>query len=453
MKTKIYIRFAKTFLLSVFLLAAGLTHAQDSYILYGIRTIPQSTYLNPATNPNANFFLGFPGLSQVQAGIINSLGSVNDIVHKKAGTDSLYLDLKGLINSSNTRHFIGINVAQDLLFAGFRANKTFISFGLRQRLMVRLFMDNDLLKLLSYGDATGTAQYDLSRTFANEDHFLDYHVGVSIPVTEKIRAGARVHLYQGMSNIHMLNNNLKLATTNTANNFELQASTSILINTSGLPDSTGFGPDYMLNFKNFGVGIDLGVEVQVNKQLKVSASLLDLGSIKYTAFVQNFQSNANNVVVNGNTFDFTNGNNIGDVVDSLKQYFNFQQTANSYSAALPTRLLVGAEYLTKDHQNHFSFLFSGRFYHNYMEYASSLSFSRNFSKHITFKASYTYIKDSPFNLGAALSFQFRPFQLYLYSDNIFGVKWDQSRYVQAGFGINFVFPPKAKNTTPDNPGY
>lgn len=453
MKTTSSRRFAKTLLLTLLLSAAGLVNAQDSYVLYGIRDIPQSTYLNPATNPNANFFIGFPGLSQFQAGIINSLGAVNDVVHKKAGTDSLYLDLNNLIKSSNVQNFIGISVSQDILFAGFRAQKGFVSFGIRQRFMARVFMDNDLLKLLSNGGNTGTAQYDLGHTFVNEDHFLDYHLGVSIPVNDMIRAGARLHLYQGLSNIHTLNDNLSLTTTNTTNNFELDASTSILINTSGLPDSTGFGPDYMLNFKNFGVGIDLGVEVQVNKQLKVSASLLDLGKIKYKAYVQNFQSNANHVVIDGNTFDFTSGNNIGDVVDSLKQYLNFRQTSTSYSSALPMRLMVGADYMTKDLQNRFSFLFAGRFYHNYLEYATSLSFSRNFSKHLTFKASYTYIKDSPFNLGAALSFQFRPFQFYVYSDNILGVQWDRSRYVQAGFGINFVFPPKAKNTTSGNPGY
>ena len=360
--------------------------------------------------------------------------------------------MTGLISNTNKQYFLGVNLNQDILFAGFRVNKAFISLGARQRVMARIFVNNDLLKLLSNGDATGSAQYNMSNTYVNADYFLDYHVGVSLPVSEKIRVGARVHLYQGLANIQTINGRLSLATTNTGDNFELAGSTDFTINTAGLPDSTGFQPDYLFNFKNMGVGIDLGVEVQINKQLKVSASILDLGKINFKSHTQNFQSKATNVVINGNTFDFSTGNSFESMIDTVKQYFNLNESSSNYSASLPTQVLVGADYLTKDQQNHFSFLFAGRFYEKYFEYASSLSFSRNFSKHVTFKASYSYIKDAPFNLGAALSFQFRPFQFYLYTDNLFGVQWDRSRYVQAGFGINFVFPPKAKNTTPDNPG-
>ncbi|MBN2638197.1 MAG: hypothetical protein JXR65_03800 [Bacteroidales bacterium] len=453
MSTHFYPSFAKKFLSVLLFFTVGIIYAQDSYVLYGINNIPQSTYLNPATNPNANFFIGFPALSQVQVGAANSLGAFNDIVHKKAGTDSIYLDLSSLIGSTNKLHFLGVNFNQDLLFAGFRANKAFITFGVRQRLMVQMLISNDLLKLIDNADALNSnAQYDLSNTVLNENHFLDYHIGASLPITDKIRAGARLHIFQGLSNIHTVNNKLNFSTTSTNNDFELYANTDLTINTSGLPDSLGFEPDYMLNFQNFGFGIDLGVEVQVNKQLKVSASLLDMGKINYKAYNQNFSSKANNVTINSNTFDFQNGNTVESFADSIKQYLNFQQTSASYSASLPMRLMVAADYFTKNQQNQFSFLFSGRFYENYFMYASALSYSRNFSKHVTFKASYTYMKESPFNVGAALSFQFRPLQVYIYSDNIFGVQWDRSRFVQAGFGINFVFPPKDQNTTKDNPG-
>lgn len=452
MNIHLYPSFAKKFLTVLLTFTIGIIYAQDSYILYGIKNIPQSTYLNPATNPNANFFIGIPALSQIQIGSANSLGAVNNIIHKKAGTDSIYLDLSSMISNTNKLHFFGVNFNQDLLFAGFRTKKTFITLGVRQRAMVQTLISNDLLKLIQNADALNSnAQYELSNTAMNENYFLDYHIGASIPVNEKIRAGVRLHLFQGLSNIHTVNNRLDFTTTNTNNNFELNANTNFTVNTSGLPDSVGFGPEYMLNFKNFGFGIDLGVEVEVNNQLKLSASLLDIGKINYKAYNQNFSSQVSNVTINSNTFNFQNGNTVGAFADSIKQYLNFQQTSGSYSVALPMRLFVGADYFTKNQLNHFSFLFSGRFYENYFLYATALSYSKNFSKHVSLKASYTYTKESPLNLGAALSFQFKPVQFYIYSDNIFGVQWDRSRYVQAGLGINLIFSSKDKNTTKDNP--
>jgi hypothetical protein len=367
------------------------------------------------------------------------LGTLDNIIH--INSDSVYLDLSHVISNENRQKFIGLSLNQDLLFAGFRQKNTFISFGVRQRMTFQLFMDNDLLRLLWQNNAISSGErYDLSHTYADADYFLDYHVGVSIPVTKSIRAGARLHLYQGMANIHTINSQLTLATKETTDGFELSATTGFLVNTAGLPDSTGFQPNYMFNFNNLGVGIDLGVEIQVNKQLSLSASLLDLGKIKYKTHTQVFESKGDSLIINSSNFDFNDGNSMQAFTDSITNFFHINQSSNSYSSPIPTRLMVGADYRTKNQLNRFSLLFSGIFYQKYFEYAAALSYSRDFSKHFTFKANYTYLKDAPFNLGAVLAFQFKPFQFYFYSDNIFGVSWSKSRYVQAGFGINIFIP-------------
>ena len=444
------------FIVVVFLLAGNeATQAQNGYILSGFRDVQQSSYLNPAFASGARVVIGLPLISNFSTGLVTTAGGLNNFFSKKAGSDSLYLDLSQVINNGQAQDKITEFLDNDFLFAGFKAGNTFITLGVRQHVFVQTILDRDLLRLFWNGNADYENQtLDMSHTAVTEYHMMDYHLGISIPIGEKFRIGARFHLLQGLSNISTENNGITMKTSRDNNgNIDLQAYTNFRVNTSGLPDSNDFNPgDYLLNFDNLGFSLDLGIDVQVTKQLWVNASFLNWGSVNYRSNTTSYYPSKDSVNFNGASIDINNNNPFDHLGDTLQQLFDIKNEPRNYKIKLPTRFIIGAEYYTADLLNSFSVLFSGRSFKEYFEPAVSVGYTRFVSSHFSVKANYTWIKDAPLNVGFAMAVNFSPFQLYLYSDNVPGLfQWDRQKYVQAGFGLNIRIAPRNTRKDPNNP--
>ncbi len=450
-----YQRLGFTMVLSLFLLPQ-FSKAQAGFILHGFRDVQQSSLLNPAFTSGATTIVGIPLLSNISTGLVTSSGGFNDFFSKKAGSDSLFLDLKKVINNNKPEDRITDFLDIDILFAGFKAGSTFISLGVRQRLFVQAILDRDLLKLAWNGNSEYENQIlDMSHTNVAEYHLIDYHLGISVPVGTKFRVGARFHLLQGLSSIETENNGLNLNTIRDNNgDLEIRALTRFQVNTSGLSDTTNFNPgDYFLNFENMGFAIDLGADVQITKQIWVNASVLNWGKVYYRSNTKRYKTVHDSVNFNGAAIDFSkNDNPLRSIGDTLRSLFDVKDEPGNYSIILPARIIIGGEYYTKDMHNDFSLMFSGRFYRNYFEPAFSVGYSRFVSSHVSVKANYTWLKDAPMNFGMAMAVNFFPFQFYVYSDNVIGLfQWDQQKYVQAGFGLNIRIAPRNTRKSPHNP--
>ncbi len=456
MKKSLYVFRKISFLLLSVILLPQFSVAQNNFILHGMRDVQQSSLLNPAFTSGANIVVGFPMLSNVSTGLLNTAGGINDFISKSAGSDSLYFDLSKVINNGQPVDKITELLDMNILFAGFKAGSTFITIGISQHLFVQALIDKDLLKLAWNGNTPYVNQtLDMGHTAVNAYHLIDYNLGISVPIGDKVRAGARLHFLQGLSDINTNNNGISMKTVlNSNNEYEIHARTNLLVNTSGLPDSTGFDVrNYFLNFKNTGFAIDLGVDVQLTKQISINASILNWGKVAYRSNTKTYKSNKDSINFNGASIDFINNNNpIGSIGDTLRKLFNLKEESKNYQIKLPARILIGGEYYTKDMRNDFSLLFSGRFFEDYFEPAVSVGYTRYVSGHFTFKVNYTYIKDVPVNFGAAVVCNLFPFQIYLYSDNVPGLfQWNRQKYVQAGFGLNIRIAPRNTRKNPHNP--
>ena len=430
----------------ILLLSAHLLYAQDSYILYGFTDVPQSISLNPAFRPDASVFVGIPALSNVEVSLLNTEGSYSDFFTRKAGSNVDALDMSNVIKSGNQVGFSRFQVNEDLLFAGFRIKKTFFSIGVSQRLSLDIVANNDLFKLIWYSKAENAGTFlNLKNTTLSESHMLDYHIGLSIPVTPNFNLGARVHLLQGLSNIQTKNRGLNFTTQSDGNGgYNMYTTAYLLVNTSGFQDNgnnnfnTG---QYLSDFRNIGFAIDLGASVKVNNQFNISASVLDLGSVSYHANTQSFQTNADNINLTGSLSDIFKSNNaLSHLGDTLKSLFHATQFTQSYTVPLPVRIYLSANYNFNQHGGKLSVLFADHLYKGYNNMAASLGYNYALGKHFSFKVNYTYIKGDPFNVGTALALQFKPIQFYVYTDNILTVSWKSSKYAHAGFGLNILLP-------------
>ncbi|MBE0650378.1 MAG: hypothetical protein IH595_06015 [Bacteroidales bacterium] len=436
--------------IAILLMFSHFINAQENYILYGFRGVPQSMSLNPALTPDASLFIGIPAISNIEIGLLNTVGNYNDFFTRKPGSTVDNLDMSKVIQAGNNLGFTKISINEDLLSAGFKIKNNFFTIGVSQRMSFTILSDNDLFKLI-WNDNTvnaGTTLY-LNNTAIEETHMLDYHVGLSVPVTTKVTIGTRIHLLQGLSNIQTKNDGMNFTTQSDGNGgYDVYASSHLLLNTSGFQNNSNnnnnFNPgQYLSDFKNMGFAIDLGAAVKVTDQLNVSASVLDLGAISYHSNTQSYRTDENNVNLTGSLSEIFKSNNaLSGLGDSLKRMFNASEFSNTYSVKLPTRLYIGAEYNLKQNGGRVSLLFASQFFKGYNNMAASLGYDYSLGKHFNFKVNYTYIKEDPFNVGTALSFQFKPIQLYLYTDNILTVSWKSSKYAQFGFGLNILFPNK-----------
>ncbi len=153
-----------------------------------------------------------------------------------------------------------------------------------------------------------------------------------------MRMGVRAKYLIGLAAVMTEKSNLKL---NTAlDGSSVTATYDYKINTAG--DA----------FKNFsfsqnngsGMGLDLGLALYVGKKLEFNMSLLDIGSVTYNANTVNY-SKSGTYVYEGAIISQLFGNSQFSGLES-SIYEPVKKINESFSVALPTRLLLQAEYKT-----------------------------------------------------------------------------------------------------------
>ncbi len=448
------IKFAAIFTLVSFFFVLPAV-AQNGYILSGFRDVSQSSYLNPAFVSGAKTVVGIPVLANFSMGLISSGGGLANYLVTDANSGSVTFDVSKLVNSGLSTDKVTEYTDIDLVYAGFKAGSTFISLGARQHTYVRSILDRDVLRLLSEDSTELENQtLNLSNTSVKAMHVIDYHIGISVPVAKNIHVGARFHLLQGLADINTENNGIIIKTERKSDDdFEIHALTRFTLNTAGLPDSNDFQLNsYVTNFGNLGFSVDMGVDAQVAPRLWVNASFLNWGKIYFKSNTKTYYPASDSVNFSSKNMNIKGNDSDVSLSDTLQSIFNIKDEARNYDVKLPSRLIVGVEYFTKDYRNDFSFLFSGQFFEDSFEPAFSVGYTRFVSPHFSVRAGYTWIKEAPVNIGLAMVVNFHPFQLYLYTENVTGLfQWDQQKYVQAGFGLNIRLAPRNTRKNPNNP--
>ena len=424
----------------------SVVYSQSNFILHGFEYVPQSNHLNPAFRPDAKMVIGIPFLSSLSFSAYSTSFSFNDLFQESG--DSLYFNLTPVIENSKENNYVTGALEIDLIYFGCQIKKGFLNVGIRHRLYARAFYTPDLLKLAWYGNNPYVVQQmDLSSSWVNVDHFNSWYVGYAFPIGKFVEMGVRFNINQGFSNIQTQKSDVKMLTNeNDASVYEVSALTSYQVNTSNITSQESAG-NYLFDFNNFGISVDLGATFQVHEQVKLNLSILDLGYIAWQSDLTSYEGAYEEVHFTGVYGDVNEEDQ--DIFkmysDTLKKLFEPRESSFPYSAVLPARLIVGAEYYFNNDANRASFLFSGRMMHGYFEPAFTLAYDMKVSDVFAFKASYTYLQYSPFNLGVGIVVEARPFQFYVMTDNIiapFNIYGTQ--YLNFQFGFNLIWPKQNK---------
>jgi len=428
---------------SIFLTAPFKLFGQFNSTTYYMQNLPQSALMNPAIQPGCNFFMSFSGLTM---DISNSAVSFYDVFgYYNEAADLYYSAFDSLATQADKDDFISkfkslntISSAFNMnIFAmGFRAQDNYFTFHIAERINTNIDYPSDLLRLMINGNSD-PGIYDLSGFGGRFNAYQEVALSYSGSVDNTLTYGMRGKLLFGQVDFSVSKQDITLEVIDNYNftvntSFELNGSTSLLnIETvEGEVDTIYFDTfgtneiiSTLLGKQNLGFGLDLGVNYNAGDRLGISASVLDLGMIRWKKNAFNLSLDDATFNYQGVELDFFGDEENGEedttffetFIDSIKNTFALSSTNNAYSSFLTTKVLLGVNY--KLHKRvDVGLLAYTEIYR--MKFFPRLTLSANFRPFNFINASFSYsvLNKEYYNLGFGLSFKPGPFNWYVIGD-------------------------------------
>lgn len=464
--------------------------SQDSQTMYFMPTVPQSNFINPAIQHECKLNFGgaiIPVTGQLLPPLYLNYGNnafaYKDVIFK--GTD-IYSD--SLIHPFHpnadaadffdkklkSTNFLSFETNITLLTAGYKVESWYFSFNLAEKINTRFSYPGDLFRLIKEGNGESFLgnEVDLSNFGINATHYREWSFGASKKINTKLTVGGHLKLLFGKANVNVKKSDLTFKTAET--DFAYTIAGDMQVNMSqpftafknvyydNVNDSLVFdtesldfdGAKYMLNNKNFGLGLDFGATYELNDEITLHGSIIDFGFIKWKDNVTNLA--AEGKFTYDGLWDYVDYMNpaldtdsitdaqISNFTDSLARSFKIQHTSDSYTTFLTTKLYIGGTYKVNDKLN-FGVLSRSELYGKKLRSALTVSVNTRLTKWFAASTSYSIMNNSFANVGLGLVLKGGPFQFYWITDNVLAPFLPETvRNANFRMGINWIFGCKKK---------
>jgi len=432
------------------LLLNGYIKAQQNHTLFLWHDLTQSNLLNPAVANNCIWYIGIPVLSSVHLNYANSSFTYNQLFEKS--TSGAYKPkVDELLKRIHYRNFVGTEFHTQLFALGYKHKEYSLMITVTEKNNIPVTYPDQLIQILFEGNGSFVGdKASLKGTGVYFNHYREYGMGVSRDLGKGFFIGARAKLLFGKLNISTRTTNLNLETDETT--FDLNFDGDVLIHTS-LPINVDASDNRLnniefsdemspvqiaLNRQNPGFAVDLGVIYPYGDNITLSASIIDLGFIRWRS--------------NLNTFDaagsFTYSGVLGDTLGTNSYFENLSTSfldqmgfvvyPKKYTTLLPPRITAGMNYKLNDKM---SGGVSGDVIIYKSKFMPSLTISGQYKilNSIGIIGSYTIQNYRLNNIGLGFFIGKRPLQFYFISDNLLVVlKPLDSRMINARLGINII---------------
>ena len=427
--------------------------------MFFMKGVPQIYQINPAFQPDCNFFIGLPGFAPFTLRVENSPFAIGDVLMYNESLDSLITflhplaDKEAFLDLLNNNNHINTEYGTSLGSLGFRANNAYVSLDINTRGMTRLSYPDDLVKFPIYGPDSAMF-YDFNGLGTNSTVWNEFALGFSYKIGEKFSIGWRGKIMLGAADIQVKNFDVTLAT----GEEKWDVHSDILVN-AALPFlNVGFDDEGMIDFENVetkefpkalpsvlanrnnsGLAMDVGFDFKPLNWLQLSASLIDFGSINWKESVYNIKNNADYSFA-GLEVSISDDDFLQTLADSLEQTFKFSATENGYRTVLPTKLYAGFSLYPHPKIN-FGFLSRTEFLAG--DIRQQFTMSANFYplRMLSAAFSYSIIDGNYKNLGFGLSLKPGPFNFYIITDTMpSAALWPyEARFINIRTGLNLAF--------------
>ncbi len=442
-------------------MAAPLTaYNQQSHTIHWMKGVPQASYFNPALIPEAELYIGLPGLSSHYSGLSHSGFAYNDLLRKDPA-GSFYWDEDHMLGSLNNHNLLEGVMQHELLTVGIRLKNNFFSFSASENLLATFSYPRDLMILLVKGNDHFRQQQqvaDLSGIGLDASHYRQLAFGFAHDWDQVFSLGLRAKMLFGMANVSFEKSHLLMDTH--LQRYDVAVDADIIMNTS-LPvsfiplDSNGSGQnadfgswDYLGNQQNFGFALDMGLSWKPVHELILAASVIDLGHIDWRSGVENFAVKGD-YAFRGISLQelFEEEDPFANTLDSITDIFNVEETTLGYRTTLPTKINLSAGY-DLNARHHLGALIRGTIYHGQVYPAYTLSYNYNPMKMLGFSLAWSVINNTFINLGAGMKVDMGPVQFYLAGDNFLGMMQPHAaQATNVHLGFNLIFGNTFKEET------
>ena len=423
------------------------TAAQNVLTGYHSNAFTLQSSSNPSAFPEANFVLGFPGLSNLSYGLQWPL-SLNEVL-EKGSDDSLRLSLP-LLNSNLMEHnFLSTTFRNQLFHIGFKVGakkNIFVYAGDEVVVDAGMQFSNQFMSYLTQGNANFLNQHmDFKSEKIEITSYNSFYIGSSVNVNEKLQVGARVKILKGIANIHTNKLNIGFYTDSTATPFfATTLNADVLLQTSGqgaANDTIDF--DAMLNN---GFAMDFGASYKFTEQLEASIAINDIGSINWAEYNNALYTTDGEVefMFTGLTQSSSGAEDLQaqmeEITDSLLTVMEPKEIKGSYKTKLNPSLYLGVSYdLNEKHQ------FSG-LYHRKQNIDKSinvfnLGYQFQLAKSLEILASFQTIGRVG-AIGAGFVWSPGPLQMHFILDNVLVADVFDAKNFFVQMGLSFHFGRK-----------
>ena len=431
----------------------GQVFSQAETNLGHLRNVYQASYVDPANYTDHRLSIGIPILSSNYVAFANTGFAVKHLLTKEKIDGYHRLDEKALLRSLRNKNYIYTGLEVDLFHVETKIKNFHWSVYSRERVDVRFGYPEDLFELPLRGNGAFKGDViDFSGLAVDATHFNELGIGMTMSgiktVYGNVIVGGKIKLLQGRSNIRTSTSDATISISEDI--YEHDVNGELKIKTAGLPYSfqdgtTDFDPmSYFFNFKNLGVGIDIGGAIQLHEDLKLWGSMIDFGFIRW-------KTNPQALVANGDLFiggfdiatellgDSSNLS-VDLLKDSLKNAFTLDTLTNErYTTMTTTKFNVGVDY--KIIKNLEATATVNIFPYRGLRSTLALGLYYEPWRFLNISIVNTMQYKMLINPGFGLVIKPGPVQIYMVSDNILGAAFNPYASKSANFriGINLVF--------------
>lgn len=406
----------------------------------------QSGLSNPAWMPKHTFTIGLPGFS-------NDFGftgfTLNDLLRASRG-GSLEIDV--LLNKLKSDNFIREQLDAKTFYLGYSSDKFAIHFTHGFKFNFFFAFPESFPRLIWDGNAPYIGQeVDFAPDF-QATVYQEVALGLAFRLNERVQVGLRGKWLNGWSDVSIASGKNKLSLFTSEDVYQLNMLANYRINHTGQIaydgiDNFDFELDTALPAginSNSGWAVDLGASFDLDPFI-VSAGVLDLGQISWSRDV-------GNLTLDG-SYTFEGLDAVGDllmdeggesvaVLDSLEMFFDFVETQESYTTALPTRLYASGR-MRLDDRYSIGLLYVHELYRGYHFPYLAASANASFGRALDAGLLIGYKHGRFSNLGLNVLLKLGPVQLLAATDNLLTVFFPAQSYTSnLRLGLNLAFGRK-----------
>lgn len=422
--------------------------SQQSNTLYLMHPVPQSNMMNPAVQISCRYYVGLPVLGSVYLNYSNTAFTYRDL----AGSDSW--NIEGIEGQMHRRDLYTAEFMASPIALGYRHRSDYFTFNITERAVAYQIVPGDLAGMAVYGNGPfigETVPFNGLRTGAY--HLREYALGYSRKLDPYLAVGIRAKLMFGKAGASTGRSRLSVRTAD--DNFGLVLNADYTVNSSfpytinfgqdSIPDGIEFDPEdldpvqYMLNRGNPGLGVDLGLIYRYNEKTTLSASLLDVGILRWRTDLNNITGTGDYAYDGADlTSQLVSADFLEEAIDSILSSLDVVASEEPYSYVLPAQLFLGGSY---QYSETFSFGVVNRnvLFRSKLHSSFTLSATAGLANRFLATLSWSYLNNSLKNVGVGIAYHGNGFQLHAVTDNLLGYLYPfNTRNIGIRFGMNLM---------------